>query len=198
MTMKPTNLAFQAPNPDQIKAIILTEDDIDACFTLQQAVREKLIAAGTPHYLKPLTKEQFAGHFQTGGAVLGIKNEQGQLVAMARLTFPNEGNIDSLSQDFGGVDLSGTALIGGIARAWSEKGKNHSLTLLEAAKAVAAEYGFEALVGKVAKTNIVSHNQFLKAQFGLAAMGVDSKCDCLPTPYEFSCFKWPTPAIAIV
>ncbi len=194
--MQPTNLRFQPPAAGLFNPLLLTKEDVDACFTLQEEIRAMLIKQGTPHYLKPLTKEGFAKHLEDGGEILGIRDEKGTLVAIARLSFPANPNAPELAENFPGIDLTNTAIVGGIGVI--KNGFSLSSVLLEAAKQVAADHGCFALVGKVALANKASHHQFEKADFGLAATGMDTKHDVLDADYAFACFRWPTPSFKVV
>lgn len=183
--MKQQQQEMQAQEPPQagltpafiktqnFKTVLLSEEDIPAFLALQSKVWASL-PADEKHFLKVRTAEDLQTHFGYRMPIIGVKDEQGKLVAQCLLAYPT--HVDAV-RNIQGYPLQGreatTALMQSVAVDPDASGKGLTKMLMEAAKERAIMSGHTSILAKVADGNILSNLSFLRLGFKKACDGTD-------------------------
>jgi GNAT superfamily N-acetyltransferase len=179
----------EPPTKTTYSVTLLTEDDIPAFCELQQEVWNTL-SLNQKHFLKLRTEDDLKIHFENRMPVVGIKDQDGNLVAQALVSYPFYGDA---VKNLEGYPLYGsecvTAIVQSLAVHPQHIKKGLSQTVLEAAKDMAVMSGHVKILAKVATDNVGSSKSFLNSQFQAASHGKDPKLGYPVTYWKHSLYQ---------
>lgn len=156
------------PRPEPLRLYRLGEADVEAIHALHLLA----IDQGVPGAVRPDSREHFAHVVEGGGQIIGLKNEQGALIAYAVLTFRPDALPDyAASLSLPQSEWDGMACLDGVAvhPAWRGNGV-HALLVgwrIEAAQAA----GKHHVCATAAPSNYTSWDTLIGAGLRVVDLG---------------------------
>lgn len=165
--------ALASPLPP-LTISLMTKADIPAFLALQSIVRNSL-PEGHKHHLKERTAEDLDAHLNAGMPLIGVKSQDGLLVAQALISFPD----NPAAKNLEGYPIHGieglAAVIQSVAIHPDFRGKELGLAAFihQNILKTALQNERSILMAKVADTNPASQRSFMNNSFELASKGTD-------------------------
>lgn len=150
----------------------LKKEDIKAFAALQAEVLAAL-PEEHKHFLKKRSKKDLLKHLDDGMPIIGVKDQNGKLVAGALMSYPSRDAVMNID-DYPISSKDTTAIIQSLICHPDHAGKGLGKQVVDVAVDLTAQRGLGCVIAKVAQDN-PSHATFVKGGFNRAAWAVDQK-----------------------